>query len=137
MKRYLVLFGVAVILAMVVLAAGRNVDFAPGREETLASPPPFELDLTITAQGHLVPSLASVPKDHVVRLEVANRFRKPVSLKLLGYEDRGVALTVASDSVWRGEFIVDRPGEDFAWMLDGVPSGQLRVTGSHLVEGHR
>ena len=33
--------------------------------------------------------------------------------------------------------LLDLPGADFAWMLDGRPSAQLRVAGSHLAEGHR
>jgi hypothetical protein len=55
----------------------------------------------------------------------------------MGYEDRLGAVRVAPDSLWRGEFVADRPGQDFAWVLDGAPAGRLEVAGSHLVEGHR
>ena len=33
--------------------------------------------------------------------------------------------------------LADRPGDDFAWIVDGAAVGRLVVQGSHLVEGHR
>jgi hypothetical protein len=60
-----------------------------------------------------------------------------VGLALAGYEDRLAIPALSPGATWSGEFIADRPGEDFAWLLDGVPAGRLAVTGSHLVEGHR
>ena len=58
-------------------------------------------------------------------------------LALHGYQDKLMIGWIEPDSTWRGEFLADRPGEDFAWMLEGEPAGKLSVTGSHLVDGHR
>jgi len=60
-----------------------------------------------------------------------------VGLSLHGYQDRLMIGWIDSDSTWRGEFIADRPGDGFAWMLEGEPVGKLAVAGSHLVDGHR
>jgi hypothetical protein len=95
------------------------------------------LDITVTPDEHIVPGVASVPKDHVVRLSVTNRHRRQITLTLMGYQDRFGVAYVQPDSTWRGEFLADRPGDGFAWMLEGAPVGTLNVTGSHLVEGHR
>ena len=37
----------------------------------------------------------------------------------------------------RAEFTADRPGDDFAWIVNGIPAARLTVSGSHLIEGHR
>jgi len=66
-----------------------------------------------------------------------NRDAVTVTLSLAGYEDRLAPRALARGARWDTTFIADRPGEDFAWLLDGKPAGQLTVTGSHLVEGHR
>ena len=137
MKRYLVLLAVAVVLGAIALAAGRSLRFAPPREAAPADRPTVALDLTITADHHIVPALASVPKDHRVKLSVTNHEKRAVSLTLMGYQDRFGVAYVAPDSVWHGEFVADRPGDDFAWVLEGAPVGRLAVTGSHLVDGHR
>jgi hypothetical protein len=85
----------------------------------------------------VVPESAQVPKDHRVRLTVRNRGTTPARLVLSGYEDRLSIPQLPPGAAWSGEFLADRPGEDFAWMLAGQPAGRLTVTGSHLVEGHR
>jgi len=33
--------------------------------------------------------------------------------------------------------LVDRPGDDFPWLVDGRPSGRFVVAGSHLEDGRR
>ena len=35
------------------------------------------------------------------------------------------------------QVFADRPGDDFAWEVNGQVAGKLTVSGSHLVEGHR
>jgi hypothetical protein len=94
------------------------------------------LTLTLTKQG-ITPENSSVPKDHRVRLTIVNRRRDRVGLALHGYQDKLMIGWIDPDSTWRGEFLADRPGEGFAWMLEGEPVGKLTVLGSHLVDGHR
>ena len=136
MKRYLVLLVVAILLGAIGLVAGRSIRLAP-RPEPVAAQPEVALEITIGPGARVTPAVASVPKEHRVRLTVTNRDARPASLTLAGYEARLGVVRVAPDSLWRGEFLADRPGQDFAWMLDGAPVGRLAVTGSHLVEGHR
>ena len=136
MKRYLVLLAVAVVLGAIGLVAGRAIRLAP-RPESVAVQPEVALEITIGPGARITPAVASVPKDHRVRLTITNHDARPASLTLAGYEDRLGEVRVAPDSLWRGEFVADRPGQDFAWMLDGAPAGRLEVAGSHLVEGHR
>ena len=137
MRRYLFLLAIAVALGAVALAVGRNLRLSSGPEPAPAARAEVALDLTITPDHRIAPALASVPKEHVVRLSVTNGGARPATLTLMGYQDRFAVTQVAPGSVWRGEFVADRPGDDFAWMLDGAPVGRLAVTGSHLVEGHR
>ncbi len=137
MKRsYVRLFGLVVLLALALTALGR-----PRRHETArpaAAPPAPAVDLVIgIAGGQVSPALAAVPKGSRVRLRVDYRGVGPARLTLAGYEDRVSIPALAPGIVWTGEFLADRPGEDFAWVLDGRPAGRLTVTGSHLVEGHR
>lgn len=136
MKRYLVLLAVAAMLGAIGLVAGRSIRLAP-RPESVAMQPEVALEITIGPGARITPAVASVPKDHRVRLTITNRDMRAASITLAGYEDRLGELRVAPDSLWRGEFVADRPGQDFAWMLAGAPAGRLEVAGSHLVEGHR
>ena len=136
MKRYFILFAVAVALGLIGLLSGRALRVSSG-PEPVAAEPEVALEITIGPGARIAPAVASVPKDHRVMLTVTNRDARPASLTLMGYEDRLGAVRVAPDSIWRGEFLADRPGQDFAWVLDGTPAGRLEVAGSHLVEGHR
>jgi hypothetical protein len=136
-KRYLALLAVAVAAGALALAVGRNLR-AHARLEPAAVPSPeAALEITIMPGEHIVPATASVPKDHMVKLSVTNHGARRASLTLMGYQDRFQVAALAPDSTWRGMFLADRPGDDFAWMLDGAPAGRLAVTGSHLVDGHR
>jgi hypothetical protein len=60
-----------------------------------------------------------------------------VTLRLAGYQDRVSLDSLAAGETRVVEFLADRPGEDFTWLIDGRPSGWFLVTGSHLVGGHR
>ena len=79
----------------------------------------------------------AVDANQAVRLEATNHGLVPVRLRLSGYEDRVDIGPLAPGATWRGAFLADRPGEDFAWLVDGRPAGRLQVRGSHLEEGHR
>jgi hypothetical protein len=136
-KRYLALFAIALALGAIGLAAGRSLRRAARPEPLPAAPAEFSLEITITRDRHITPATTSVPKDHRVKLSVVNHDVRPVTLTLMGYQDRFGVSSLAPDSAWHGEFVADRPGDDFAWQLDGAPVGRLAVTGSHLVDGHR
>ena len=136
MKRYLALLGGAFALGLVLMVAARTMR-APAPAVTHAPEiPSVTLEFTLTQDG-MTPANASVPKDHRVRLTIVNRRRDRVGLSLHGYQDRLMIGWIDPDSTWRGEFLADRPGDGFAWMLEGEPVGKLAVEGSHLVEGHR
>jgi len=135
MRNYL---GLAI--GVVLLAAGLTVLGRPRPAEHRSAPatlaPVVELALTLESD-RLTPATMSVPKGARVRLRVESRGTRAVSLTLAGYEDRLAIPALSPGANWSGEFIADRPGEDFAWLLGGVPAGRLAVTGSHLVDGHR
>jgi hypothetical protein len=137
MRRYLMLFVGTVAVGLVLVAVGRRIPIAPSAGGSTPRGPVVEVAITITPDSHIEPDAISVPKDARVRLSVTNHHRLAVSLALMGYQDRFGIASVAPDSTWHGEFVADRPGDDFAWVLEGAPVGRLRVTGSHLVEGHR
>jgi hypothetical protein len=137
MKRpYLLLFATVVALAALLTILGRpRTTVAPLAMTTVAAP---VVDLTLgILDRQLTPAVASVAKGSRVRLRVDYRGAYPARLALAGYEDRLVIPALTPGAVWIGEFLADRPGEDFAWLLDGEPAGRLTVTGSHLVDGHR
>jgi hypothetical protein len=135
-KRYLKLFGSALVLGVALMLVARTVHMPAPAAPKVAEIPSVDLALTLTKQG-LSPENSSVPKDHRVRLSIVNRRRDRVGLALHGYQDKLMIGWIEPDSTWRGEFLADRPGEGFAWELGGEPVGKLSVLGSHLVDGHR
>lgn len=136
MKRYLTLLAVALASAAALAAVARRPAPRATSEQTVAPLPTVALELAIEGTA-LVPDGGAVPKDHRVVLVVTHRGHRAATLTLAGYEDRLPPRTMAPGETWRAEFVADRPGDDFAWLLDGRPAGRLHVTGSHLVEGHR
>jgi len=136
MKRYLMLLGAAFAVGLVVMLVARSVHAPAPVVARAPEIPSVDLELVLTRDG-LSPANSSVPKDHCVRLAIVNHRHDRVGLSLHGYQDRLLIGWIDPDSTWRGEFLADRPGEGFAWMLEGEPVGQLNVSGSHLVEGHR
>ena len=136
MKRYGLLFGAALATALVMGLLARLPSRASSPHAAQARLAEVSLGLAITHDG-ISPAASAVPKDHRVRLEVVNRRAQPATLALAGYEERVPSHTLAPGATWRVAFVADLPGEDFAWLVDGQPSGRLSVTGSHLIEGHR
>jgi hypothetical protein len=130
-------------IAVVVLAVGLTLLGRPRHAQapvTAAAPAPIVVLELAIEDGRMAPAMSSVPKDARVRLRVnvhGARSARGVQLSLAGYEDRLAIPELAPGSSWTGEFFADRPGEDFAWLIDGTPAGRLAVTGSHLIEGHR
>lgn len=140
MKRRYVWLLVACVLVAVGLSvwggpAGRRAP-ADGGADSLRVPV-VELELMIGPDGKMTPASARVEKGKPVGVTVTNTGTRPARLELPGYEDRVPAATIEPGGTWRGEFIADRPGDDFAWVVNGEPAGRLLVTGSHLIEGHR
>ena len=134
-RRYGLLAALLVIAALLLGLATRLPRHAPADQATLAEAPVAALMLT-WRDGRLEPERTSVPKGHRVTLTVVNHDRAPLALTLGGYQER-VQVDLAPGGTWRGTFVADLPGDDFAWLRDGRPVGVLRVTGSHLEEGHR
>jgi hypothetical protein len=138
-RRYLGLLLVSVVVAVALTLLGRTaarrapVGGAPGS----VSIRPVELVLTIGPDGAMAPSSMSVEKGTRVLASLTNTGNSSARVELPGYEDRIAAVTIEPGDTWRGEFLADRPGDDFAWVVNGRPAGRLMVAGSHLIEGHR
>jgi hypothetical protein len=133
--RWQSLLGVIVVAALALALFARLPHGAPAAPAAPA--PRHEWALALAwRDGALHPQTAAVPKDYHVHLTVTNASPDTLDLTLAGYEDR-VHVRVAPDSVWRGTFLADRPGEAFAWRAGGRMVGRLAVIGSHLEEGHR
>jgi len=135
-KRYLMLFGSALVFGVALMLVARTVHMPAPPAPKVVEIPSVDLALALTRQG-ISPENSTVPKDHHVRLTIVNRRRDRVGLALHGYQDKLMIGWIDPDSTWRGEFLADRPGEGFAWELEGEPVGKLSVLGSHLVDGHR
>src|SRR5262249_11369449 len=125
MKRYVVLFVAALALAAV-LAGVARAPRAPVAAPAPRAIPEVTLRLTIE-RGVLTPERSAVPKDHRVRLEVTNRDPRTATLALAGYQDVLAPRAIEPGGVWSDSFVASRPGDDFAWMLDGSPAGQLQI----------
>jgi hypothetical protein len=124
----------SVTLALLVLAR------LPHRAPAAAAPaPPTPLDtLTVVAMGDSVrPAFASIPVRHRLALTRVNDGTRSCALGLAGYEHALPDAKLAPGEARTDTVLLDLPGEDFAWRLDGEPVGKLRVAGSHMVEGHR
>ncbi|HEX7076831.1 MAG TPA: cupredoxin domain-containing protein [Candidatus Eisenbacteria bacterium] len=129
-------------LALVLLAAWLVVAVrAPRRpatppERASGAPRAATIDLVVGG-GAVRPERTAVPKGANVSVTAVNQDRVARTISLLGYEDRIATTRIGPGDTIRLRFAADRPGEDFAWLVDGRPAGTLAVTGSHLVEGHR
>lgn len=134
-RRYLVLALAVGALAASLTALARR----PRAVEAPASAPvpaPVETLALEVRAGSVRPGRATVPKGHRVRLSVTSLADRPLRFALAGYQDR-VSIALPAHGRWTGEFLADRPGSDFTWLVQGEPAGRLVVAGSHLVEGHR
>ena len=109
---------------------------APKPAAATAVSPAQSLLLEIV-NGGVRPERSGVAKGTSVTLTVRNRDNVPRRLSLAGYEDRWSPGPIAAGAETLLRFRADRPGEDFAWLVDGSPAGVFLVTGSHLEEGHR
>lgn len=135
MSRRYGLLAIGLVAAALLLSLATRLPRGTGQDPAPTVTPEAALTLA-WREGRLDPERASVPKGHRVTLTVVNHDPASLSLSLGGYQDR-VQLELAPGGTWRGSFVADLPGDDFAWLRDGRPVGVLRVTGSHLEEGHR
>jgi len=137
MKRYALVLAAALVLALALGAMARLPRRAAAPASEGAAPLPT-VSLRVEFEGGAAhPAAASVPANHRVQLLLVNAGPHAITLALAGYEDQVQPGTLAPGATWSGEFVSDRPGEAFAWLVDGEPQGRLSVSGSHLVEGHR
>lgn len=141
MRRSYRLLSLAVlVVAVLVVAAGRS----RSRNATLASGPTavpaarLERAVALAIEGAaVVPAHVAVPKGAAVTVTVTNRDAAPRRFALLGYEGVVAPAVIAPGAAETLRFAADRPGSDFAWLVDARPAGVFAVEGSHLVEGHR
>ncbi|MBI1797469.1 MAG: hypothetical protein HY076_06720 [Candidatus Eisenbacteria bacterium] len=137
-RSYRVLIAIVLAFAVILTLIGRPRPHAAMPRTASAAAPAPAVDLALTVgDGTLTPAVAAVLKGSRVRITVACAAPREARLALSGYEDRLAIPPLAPGASWRGEFLADRPGDDFAWLLDGRPAARLAVTGSHLVDGHR
>jgi hypothetical protein len=134
-RRYVFLFAGVILAAGLISLLGRMPGPRPEAPAPTAAAPRASLELTIDGT-QVMPVATQAPKDHEVDLVVVNRGAQPAELTLSGYEDR-VGIRVEPGGRESLAFLADRPGDGFAWLVDGQPAGRFVVSGSHLVEGHR
>jgi hypothetical protein len=135
-KRYALLFALALAFAIALSAFGRRGTTARHAAAVPRDTAAVALMLVLR-DGALSPASATVPKDHLVRLEILNAGDSTTSLRLAGYEDRVALDTLGPGQTRQVEFLADRPGADFTWIVRGNPTGRLVVAGSHLEGDHR
>ncbi|MCC6350581.1 MAG: hypothetical protein IT347_13425 [Candidatus Eisenbacteria bacterium] len=105
--------------------------------ESPPPPPPVEADTLVVAGDEAHPPRISAVLGHRLAITVINRGVAAAHLALSGYEHAFAPRSLAPGEARTDTLLLDLPGEDFAWMLDGRPAAQLHVAGSHLAEGHR
>lgn len=135
-NRYLGLLTLIVLLAIVLTLTGRM----PRRTSTTApEAAPITID-TLAVElrdGRLLPAEASVGLGHRLALTLTNHGDASAEVRLSGYEHQLAAIVLGPGETAQRMILMDLPGEDFAWLVDGRPLARLCVAGSHLVEGHR
>jgi hypothetical protein len=136
MKRYAFVLLIALSAALAIGFLARTPHGPEARTVSESEPPADTLRVTF-AGGVARPDLASVPAGHRVTATLVNEGDRAISAGLAGYEDRFAPASIAPGASRTVTFLADRPGEAFAWLVDGEPCGRLAVTGSHLEEGHR
>lgn len=135
-RAWTMLAGLVVLLVAVLLALHRMPHRAPAAPAA-APPPPLESLTLVVRDGAVSPADTSFVLGHRLALTRVNSGRSTVRLALAGYEHHARERELRPGEAVTDTFLLDLPGEDFAWRIDGGPVGRVRVAGSHLVEGHR
>ena len=137
MKRAWNLLGALVVAGALALAVAARLP-RPAAAPPAAEPlPPLDVATLEVSGGQVLPARTAGVLGHRLAITVLNRGGSPARLALSGYEHAFAPRVLAPGESRTDTLLLDLPGEDFAWMLDGVPAGQLLVAGSHLAEGHR
>jgi hypothetical protein len=134
MRRYVILFVVIMATSLGLLVVSRLPRQRAAAPVAVEAARPMTLDVF---QERVVTTPEAVTVGQRVELTVVNHATATMRIELAGYEDRVSVPGIEPDSSWKVTFVADRPGEQFAWIVNGEPRGRLDVTGSHLVEGHR
>jgi hypothetical protein len=136
-KRRWMLLGLFVLAgAIAFTVAGRLPRRAPAPAAAPA-PPPLDLATLEIDGDDARPARIAGALGHRLAITVVNRGRGAARFALSGYEHAFAPRVLAPGESRTDTLLLDLPGEDFAWMLDGRPAAQLHVAGSHLAEGHR
>lgn len=135
-NRYLGLLALIVLVAIALTVVGRMPRRASAPAPAAA---PVVIDsLTVELRdGRLLPAEASAGLGHQLALTLTNHGSASVEVRLSGYEHQLAPIVLGPGESVQRSILLDLPGEDFAWLVDGRPLARLRVAGSHLVEGHR
>ncbi len=104
--------------------------------QAITAAEPVAVSLELSPEGAVLSDHGGAPKGAIVLLRIVNRGSVARTLSLSGYEER-LHLPVAPGEIAHATFRADRPGSDFAWLVDGAPSGRFAVTGSHLEDGRQ
>lgn len=137
MKRAWGILGALVVAGALALAVAARVPRPSAGPAAAPPPPPLDLATLELSAGQVSPSRTAGVLGHRLAITVHNRGTAPARLALSGYEHAFAPRVLAPGESRTDTLLLDLPGEDFAWMLDGLPAGQLLVAGSHLAEGHR
>ena len=133
-RSYRILLLAVIGLALALAVWGRRPSTPAAPPDSAAAEIAVAIDVRYAA-GRV--SDATAPAGARVRLTLHNDDTASVTVRLAGYDDRWTPPALAPGATWTTTFLADRPGDDFAWMVGDVPVGRFRVSGSHLVEGHR
>jgi hypothetical protein len=136
-KRAWGILGALVVAGALALALAARLPRPAAAPATASAPPPLDVTTLEVSGGQVTPSRTAGVLGHRLAITVRNRGGAPARLALSGYEHAFAPRVLAPGESRTDTLLLDLPGEDFAWMLDGLPAGQLLVAGSHLAEGHR
>lgn len=137
MKRAWGILGAIVVAGALALAVAARLP-QPAADPVAAKPvPPLDLATLELSGGQVIPARTAGVLGHRLAITVRNGGHSPARLALSGYEHAFAPRVLAPGESRTDTLLLDLPGEDFAWMIDGLPAGQLLVAGSHLAEGHR
>ena len=137
MKRAWGILGALVIAGALALALAARLPRPAAAPAAATPPPPLDLAALELVAGHVIPARTAGVLGHRLAITVTNRGGAPARLALSGYEHAFAPRVLGPGESRTDTLLLDLPGEDFAWMLDGLPAGQLLVAGSHLAESHR
>lgn len=137
MKRAWALLAALVVAGVLALAVAARLPRPAAAPEAPPPPPPLDLATLEVSGGKLSPERIAGVLGHRLAITVSNRGGASARLALSGYEHAFAPRVLAPGESRTDTLLLNLPGEDFAWMLDGLPAGQLLVAGSHLEEGHR